>query len=297
MDKSKCLSRQVGDELGLLRSRILIVCDVLGRYVKESLEYRSYWQRYTSSNLRWWGWQFFAEFLTFAKPPLSVLTLCPNHFITKSCTLCLLYTVIGSKSNSLLLVKLHCFSHLLSLRKSPSNWSKKMPTMISFLRKNKKEHRLIDYMFLVIMVLITHLKKCACVRVNYFCAFSDSLRSRDQQKLTETLDGRLICWIYRSMPLASSRTVSLPSNQSAFLCFLTFYRLQGSSPPLRRRCSSTALNMLGVASSRVAALIAGMTSAHMPELKAEDSSHMLRTNWHQLLLIQSIISLANRNYF
>jgi hypothetical protein len=137
-------------------------------------------------------------------------------------------------------------------------------------------------MFLVIMVLITHLKKCPRVPVNYFCAFSDSLRRAVKQKLTETLDGRLICWIYRSMPLASSRTVSLPSNQSAFLCFLTFHRLQGSSPPLRSRCSSTALNMLGVASSRVAALIAGMTSVHMPGLKAEDSSHVLRTNSHQL---------------
>ena len=137
-------------------------------------------------------------------------------------------------------------------------------------------------MFLIIMVLITHLKKCAHVRLNYFCAFSDSLRSSDQQKLTETLDGRLICWIYRSMSLASSRTVSLPSNQSAFLCFITFYRLQGSSPPLRPRCSSTALNMLGVASSRVAALIAGITSAHMPGLKAKDNPHMLRTNSHQL---------------
>ena len=52
MDKSKCLSRKVGGELGLLRSHILIVCDVLGRYVKESLEYRSYWQRYTSSKMR-----------------------------------------------------------------------------------------------------------------------------------------------------------------------------------------------------------------------------------------------------
>ena len=166
-----------------------------------------------------------------------------------------------------------------------------MPTMVSFQRKNKKEHRLIGYMFLIIMVLITHLKKCACVRGNCFCAFSDSLRSSDQQKLTETLDGRLICWIYRSMPLASSRTVSLPSNQSAFLCFLTFDRLQGSSPPLRPRCSSTALNMLGVASSRVAALITGMTSAHMPGLKAEYSSHMLRTNWHQLFA-QSIDHLA-----
>jgi hypothetical protein len=169
-----------------------------------------------------------------------------------------------------------------------------MPTMVSFQRKNKKEHRLIGYMFLIIMVLITHLKKCACVRVNCFCAFRDSLRSSDQQKLTETLDGRLICWIYRSMPLASSRTVSLPSNQSAFLCFLTFDRLQGSSPPLRPRCSSTALNMLGVASSRVAALISGMTSAHMPVLKAEDSSHVLRTKFNELTsdLAHSIDHLA-----
>ena len=150
--------------------------------------------------------------------------------------------------------------------------------MVSFQKNIKKYQRLLGYMFLVIMVLITHLKKCACVRVNCFCAFSDSLRSSDQQKLTETLDGRLICWIYRSMPPASSRTVSLPSNQSAFLCCLTFDRLQGSSPPLRPRCSSTALNMLGVASLRIAALIAGTKSAHMPGLKAEDSSHMLRTN-------------------
>ena len=30
------------EELDLFRSHILIVCDVLGRYVKESLEYRSY---------------------------------------------------------------------------------------------------------------------------------------------------------------------------------------------------------------------------------------------------------------
>jgi hypothetical protein len=52
MDKSKCLSRKEEDELGLLRLHILIVCDVLGRYVKESLEYRSYWQRYTSSKMR-----------------------------------------------------------------------------------------------------------------------------------------------------------------------------------------------------------------------------------------------------
>ena len=36
MDKSKCLSRKVGGDLGLLRLHILIVCDVLGRYVKES---------------------------------------------------------------------------------------------------------------------------------------------------------------------------------------------------------------------------------------------------------------------
>jgi hypothetical protein len=141
------------------------------------------------------------------------------------------------------------------------------------------------------MAVITHLKKCPRVPLNCFCAFSDSLRSSDQQKLTETLDGRLICWIYRSMPLASSRTVSLPSNQSAFLCFLTFDRLQGSSSPLRPRCWSTALNMHGVANSRVAALIAGITSAHMPELKAEDNSHMLRTNCHQLFA-QSIDHLA-----
>jgi hypothetical protein len=52
MDKSKCLSRKVGDELGLLQLHILIVCDVLGRYVKESLEYRWYQQRYTSSKMR-----------------------------------------------------------------------------------------------------------------------------------------------------------------------------------------------------------------------------------------------------
>jgi hypothetical protein len=52
MDKSKCLSRKVGGELGLLQLHILIVCDVLGRYVKESLEYRSYCQRYTSSKMR-----------------------------------------------------------------------------------------------------------------------------------------------------------------------------------------------------------------------------------------------------
>jgi hypothetical protein len=150
--------------------------------------------------------------------------------------------------------------------------------MVSFQKNIKKYQRVLGYMFLVIMVLITHLKKTPCDPLTCFCAFSDSLRSSDQQKLTETLDGRLICWIYRSMSLASSRTVSLPSNQSAFLCFITFYRLQGSSPPLRPRCSSTALNMLGVASSRVAALIAGITSTHMPGLKAEDSSHMLRTN-------------------
>src|ERR1700679_1870680 len=96
-----------------------------------------------------------------------------------------------------------------------------MPTMISFLRKNKKEHRLIDYMFLVIMVLITHLKKCACVRVNYFCAFSDSLRSSDQQKLTETLDGRLICWIYRSIQhpqeLCHFPAINLHSSVSSLL--------------------------------------------------------------------------------
>ena len=74
------------------------------------------------------------------------------------------------------------------------------------------------------------------------------------------------------------RQPTASSNQSAFLCCLTFDRLLGSPPPLRPRCSSTALNMLGVASSRIAALIAGITSAHMPELKAEYSSHMLRTN-------------------
>ena len=32
-------------------------------------------------------------------------------------------------------------------------------------------------MFLVIMVLITHLEKCACVRVNYFYAFRESVRN------------------------------------------------------------------------------------------------------------------------
>ena len=52
MDKSKCLSRNEEDELDLLRLHILIVCHVLGRYVKESLEYPSYWQRYTSSKMR-----------------------------------------------------------------------------------------------------------------------------------------------------------------------------------------------------------------------------------------------------
>jgi hypothetical protein len=52
MDKSKCLSRKEEDELGLLQSHILIVCDVLGRYVKESLEYRLHCQRSTSSKMR-----------------------------------------------------------------------------------------------------------------------------------------------------------------------------------------------------------------------------------------------------
>ena len=155
--------------------------------------------------------------------------------------------------------------------------------MVRFQKNIKKKYqRVLGYMFLVIMVLITHLKKCACVCacvcVNYFVHSETVFDRAFKQKLTETLDGRLICWIYRSMPLASSRTVSLPSNQSAFLCCLTFGRLQGSSPPLRPRCSSTALNILGAASSHIAALIAGITSAHMPELKAEDSSHMLRTN-------------------
>ena len=104
------------------------------------------------------------------------LTLCPNTLSHKKCTLCLLSTVIGSKSNSLLLVKLHCFSHLLSLWKSPSSWSKKMPRMVSFQKNIKRYQRVLGYMFLIIMVLITHLRKCPCVPVNYFCAFSDSLR-------------------------------------------------------------------------------------------------------------------------
>ena len=73
------------------------------------------------------------------------------------------------QSNSLLLVKLHCFSHLLSLWKSPSNWSKKMPTMVSFQKNIKKYQRVLGYMFLIIMVLITHLKKCPCARELVLC--------------------------------------------------------------------------------------------------------------------------------
>ena len=42
--------------------------------------------------------------------------------------------------------------------------------MVSFQKNIKKYQRILGYMFLIIMVLITHLKKCPCVPVNYFCA-------------------------------------------------------------------------------------------------------------------------------
>jgi hypothetical protein len=42
--------------------------------------------------------------------------------------------------------------------------------MISFQKNIKKYQRVLDYMFLIIMVLITHLKKCPCDPLTCFCA-------------------------------------------------------------------------------------------------------------------------------
>ena len=120
MNKSKCLSRKVGDELGLLRPHILIVCDVLGRFVKD------YWniariardplvQRCVD------GVDIFRGIFDFREASLvcaRVMSQSLYHKIMYSLSAIYDHRI---QSNSLLLVKLHCFSHLLSLWKSPSN--------------------------------------------------------------------------------------------------------------------------------------------------------------------------------
>ena len=44
-------------------------------------------------------------------------------------------------------------------------------------------------MFLIIMVLITHLQKCACVRMNCFCAFSECVPDVASTSLKQAFSG------------------------------------------------------------------------------------------------------------
>jgi hypothetical protein len=48
-----------------------------------------------------------------------------------------------------------------------------MPTMVSFQKNIKKYQRVLGYIIFIIIVLITHLKMCPRVPLNYFCAFSE----------------------------------------------------------------------------------------------------------------------------
>jgi hypothetical protein len=50
-----------------------------------------------------------------------------------------------------------------------------MPRMVSFEKDIKRYHRLLGHMILVILMLVAHNKKCACVRLIGICVFRDSV--------------------------------------------------------------------------------------------------------------------------
>jgi hypothetical protein len=47
--------------------------------------------------------------------------------------------------------------------------------MVSFQKDIKRYHRLLGHMILVILILVGHIKKCACVRLNHLCVLRNSV--------------------------------------------------------------------------------------------------------------------------
>ena len=67
-----------------------------------------------------------------------------------------------------------------------------MPTTVNIQKNIKKYHTLVGHMFLLIIIMVTHSKKCACVRVICLFALRDSVRDVMSANLKEAFNDILL---------------------------------------------------------------------------------------------------------
>jgi hypothetical protein len=82
-----------------------------------------------------------------------------------------------------------------------------MPTMVSSQKDIKRYHRALGHMILVILILVGHIKKCACVRLNHLCVLINSVLVVVSANLTQASSDTPLALTKESGPRVQHRVL------------------------------------------------------------------------------------------